>query len=297
MCSLIVVVVVVGGREHIVEVGLDAIVFALLHGYDGEELVARDVGEGAGVAVGNVVEVVVCPADAAGARRMGVVALGEVVVVVASGFAIASCPEAEVAEEDTDGDVEEAGIVGADGAVGGVVGIDIGGEVGDEVFGHVLHVVEGIVVGHCVLVGQDGLVEERHTAVVECELEVGPGTVGFDDGIFLFKHLVAALHEGRVGMCEEVVAILDDGVVVARVVVRIVGTCGEVGNGFEVELGMVGEGGEFAAQLAEQDGAVGYDLHLADDADERIDGIVGCAELVVFDECDEVGFGLAAAGE
>ena len=78
-------------------------------------------------------------------------------------------------------------------------------------------------------------------------------------------------------MCNVVVAVVDDGIVVAGRVVGVVVADVEVGQLAQVAGGVVGHLDQVAAHLAEEDGAVGQYLQLVEDAHngvDRVDGVV-----------------------
>ena len=108
------------------------------------------------------------------------------------------------------------------------------------------------------------------------------------------------LGERGVDLGQEVVAVVDDGVVVADLVVAVAVGNVEGGDGLQVGAGLAGGADEVGAHFAKQGGAVGQRLQLVDDAHDAVDGVGGLVEAVILLELDELGVGVehvVAGGE
>ena len=264
MGGLIIVVVLFRRIEHIRQTADDAIIFILFHRDDGEHLTC--VGELAGIGVGDTCKLIVYPFRSCDVGWMHVGLLSQVVVIVLSSFLVATCPEAVVAHQHAHRIVETAGVRAVDGSVVRIVHIHTWSEVFHEIVGQLLHVVERIFLWVGIFLKENRIGEERHRAVVHRQLQVGPGTEGADHRQLLLKHPAATFHQQGVGLADEIVAVLDDAVEIACVVVRVFGVNIEIGYGLKVQRGILRERGQLSAQLSKQHRAVGHHLHLADDA-------------------------------
>ena len=91
-------------------------------------------------------------------------------------------------------------------------------------------------------------------------------------------------------MCNEVIAIVDDGVVVAGVIVLVVVTNLEQGDIAQIARSHIGYTGQIAAHLTKQYGAVGYFLELLQDASDGIDGVGGAVQMVCTSIDNLIGF-------
>ena len=82
-------------------------------------------------------------------------------------------------------------------------------------------------------------------------------------------------------MGNKVVAVVDDSVVITGCIVHVVVTHTEACQFAQVVAGNGGQGHEVAAYLAEEDGAVGHSLQLAENTCHRIDGINGIVQMLL----------------
>ena len=235
------------------------------------------------------------------AEHDGVLLVVQIVVIPACCLLIASCPEAEVAKQGSHGDEEILGVPVADGAELRQLYAGIGREVVDEVVADVLQ--RGVLHGECLLcllLGHDGLEHQRHLSVGLCELQVGPCAERLHGRILGAEQGASASLQSGVDMCQIVVAVVDDAIIVAHSIVLVGLREVEGGQSLQVGRGGIGDLSEVAAHFAEQDHTVGDELHLVDDAQHAVDGVGGVVEGVVFLELHEVRLSLedvAAAGQ
>ena len=87
-------------------------------------------------------------------------------------------------------------------------------------------------------------------------------------------------------MCQEVVTVIDDGIVVAHLVVLII--LGEIESRQTLQVGRGGHGGghQVAACLTEEDGAVGDGLQLVEDANDTVNRVCRIIQFVVLSKDD-----------
>ena len=204
-------------------------------------------------------------------------------------------PQTEVANQHADGEIELLRIDAAYRAVIGILHIHVGDEVVDEVVGNLLHVFQRVFRRVSILLSQNRLCDEWHLAIDECQLQISPGTISLHHSILLVKDWYTTLGQLRVGIRQEVVTVLDDGIIVTGIVVGVVGIGREVGHVLQFQGGVLRERCQVATQLTQQDGAVSHHLHLVNDAHERIERIVGGVETVILHERDQLAIGLGAA--
>ena len=108
------------------------------------------------------------------------------------------------------------------------------------------------------LLGEYRLSDERHTAIVDNQLQVGPCTESLHGCILPHEDiLVAVVLQRRIDLGDEVVAVVDDGIVVARRVVDIAVANLEERDVTEVRRRAAVDVHEVSTQLAQQDCPVG----------------------------------------
>ena len=73
----------------------------------------------------------------------------------------------------------------------------------------------------CFALGHEGRGDEWHLSIDFDQLKIGPRTETLDGGILVAEELTSAALHGGVNMGEEVVAVVDDGVVVGYLVVLV----------------------------------------------------------------------------
>ena len=89
-------------------------------------------------------------------------------------------------------------------------------------------------------------------------------------------------------MVQEIVAVVDDCIVIADTVVGIGGRNDAGSNGLEIGRGLGRGFHEVGTQLAQQHSAVCNLLHLVQDAHDAVDGVLGGIEFVVFGKLHKV---------
>ena len=83
-------------------------------------------------------------------------------------------------------------------------------------------------------------------------------------------------------MGNEVVTVVDDGIIVGGVVITVVITHVEVGHVAQVAVGIIGNLDQIATHLSEKDGAVADGLQLVENANDTVDGVRGTVQVVFF---------------
>ena len=298
---LIVAVVGVAGVVEQTQLVVVSVSCSGVHRYSRDGgLVGCAPGAAKAVGKGTVRRVVGAVGEGLGAPLHAVVAGGEGalaalvphdVVVVGLGcllghlgvLALGCEPEVEVAGDYLGGEEAELRVdVGVEGAIVGIGPAIVGLEVLDEVVADLLEVVQGVL-GIGLELGDYRFCDEGHAAVEEHHLQVGPGADAVDLGYLRGKVVDAAVGVAgqRVGMCQEVVAVVDDGVEVARNVVGIVIVDGEFGNALEVGGGVAAHLHEVGTQFAKQIVAHGYALQLVEYAHDGGHGVGRVAYHVV----------------
>ena len=82
-------------------------------------------------------------------------------------------------------------------------------------------------------------------------------------------------------MGNEVVAVVDDSVVITGCIVHVVVTHTEACQFAQVVTGNGGQGHQVAAYLAEEDSTVGHSLQLAENTRHGIDGVYGIVQMLL----------------
>ena len=213
--------------------------------------------------------IVACPANAVGAKRIGrvgTVARADVLVVVEGCLLVVACPEVEVAQQHIDGEVEELGVRTTDFPIVRRFYIGIGSDVVDEILADFLDAILRVVHFRLCL-AQDGLGDEGNGTVVEDQLQVGPCTECLHGSILTLEdQLVAVVAQCRVALGKIVVAVVDDGIIVAWSIIHVL--IADIKEGHIAKIGRseLGNIREVATHLAQQNRSVGDDLHLIHDA-------------------------------
>ena len=180
-----------------------------------------------------------------------------------------------------------------DGTIAGILAAVAFGQrlqVLDEVIAYGIEVVGGV--GEfCLMLGENRLSDEHDLAIVQNHLQVSPCADCLYRCILLHEDiLIAVVLQCCVGMCNEVIAIVDDGVVVAGVIVLVVVTNLEQGDIAQIARSHTGYTGQIAAHLTKQYGAVGYFLELLQNASDGIDGVGGAVQMVCASIDNLIGF-------
>ena len=123
---------------------------------------------------------------------------------------------------------------------------------------------------------------ERNLSVVDGQLEVSPSTEGVHDGHLAFKYFLSPLNVAGVGGLDKVVAVVDDGVVILRLVVGVVSTCREIGQSLQVGGSIGCKRYQIAAHFAKQVGLVCHFLHQGYHTHYTIERVVHRIQPVVF---------------
>ena len=139
--------------------------------------------------------------------------------------------------------------------------------------------------------GHDGHGDERHLSVGLNHLQVGPGTEGFHGSILVGKELTATTLHGRIDMSQEVVAVIDDGIVVTHLIVLVGLREVECGQALQVGRSGLSDLHQIATHFTKKHCTVGYDLHAVNDTQHTIDGVGGMIQRVVLLKLNEFAIG------
>ena len=130
--------------------------------------------------------------------------------------------------------------------------------------------------------GEDWLVHKRHLAIVDYQLQVGPGSNGFHGSVLAHEDVfITVVLQSCVHVFYEVIAVVDYGIVVTWRVVFVLCTYIELRDFSQVVAGCAGHIAQVAAQLAEKNGAVAQCLQFLQDARHAIYRIGVIVQLVV----------------
>ena len=134
---------------------------------------------------------------------------------------------------------------------------------------------------------ENGIRHERYRTIVQYQLEIGPGADGLHGSILSHEDiLVTVVLQGRVSLGDEEVTVVDDGVVVARLVVTVVITDVEEGHVAQVAVGFVGNVYQIATYLSEKDGTVANGLQFVENADDAVNGVGSIVQIMIVHEGD-----------
>ena len=136
------------------------------------------------------------------------------------------------------------------------------------------------------------LFHPAHRPGGQSQLPVSPRPERLNGHIFGHHHTVFIEHDGCVHTGEGVIAIVDDIVIVTERGILVVRRHAEVGNLLNVHIRVRSSRHQVAAQLAQQHVTVAQALHLGEDAESRIKGIVRRVQPVAVLEHHGGGIGL-----
>ena len=266
-------------------------------------LVVTLIGEGADK---RVVRLPRCPGGRAGGPgyigrscrigRVLTVTLAEILVITQRCLTVvcfrACCtgqPQVQVAQQDGNGEPHHPDIIASDGTIARIfamVTVWNLTQVVDEVLTDGCQVVTGII-GLRLHLGQDRLRHEGYTTIIECQLQVGPCTDGLHGSILFHEDiLITVVLQGRVGMSDEIVTVVDDGIVVAGYVIAIIVLHVKQCHVSQVTVGYASHINQVAAHLTQQDSAVGNHLQFVQDAGDRIDRVGGTVKVLTVSKDD-----------
>jgi len=135
----------------------------------------------------------------------------------------------------------------------------------------------------------NGLNHKRYGSVNLSQLQVSPGSEGFHCCVFLHKNGLIALSKGSVGIGYEIIAVVDDGVIILRSVVQVVRSGGKGSQRLEFEVSLICQADQITSDFSQQDRFVGHLLEAVDDANDGIDGVVDRVEFEVVNKQDLFG--------
>ena len=175
---------------------------------------------------------------------------------------IVAGPKIQVAKQNIHREVEEARIGVSDCPIAGNLYCFQSLKIIDEVLANILDTILRIV-ALGLLLRKDRLSNEGYFTIVEGKLQVGPRTISLDHSVLFAKDIfITVILHVNVYIGQEVVAVVDDRIVVAWSIVCIVVADIEHGNLQEVRRGDIGHICQVATQFAQQDGSVRKALQL-----------------------------------
>ena len=177
-------------------------------------------------------------------------------------------PQIEVATHDAQREIEQFRLYATNRAITWqfrIITLWQRSQVVDEIVTDGLDVCSGLALSSLsLLLAQHGLRIERHLAIVDDQLEISPCTDGFDGSILLHEDILATVvAECRVGLGDEIVTVVDDGIIVAGIIIYIVIAHIEICNLTEILVCHISETDQVSTQLTQKDGAVGQRLQLS----------------------------------
>ena len=113
-------------------------------------------------------------------------------------------------------------------------------------------------------------------------MEIGPGTDGFDSSKLLHEDIViTVVFQSRVSLGNKVVTVVDDGIIIGRIVVTVVITYVKEKHVTQVTIGIRREVDQITANFSKEDGAIANGLQLVENADDTIDRVGGIIQVVL----------------
>ena len=199
----------------------------------------------------------------------------------------ASQPEVQVTQHDVDGEPQQLRVNRSNIAIAGIVALVKlcqRQQILNEVTADFVDTIERMI-GLSILLGQNRIGDKRHRAVVNDQLQVGPGTNGLDSSILALEDvLITIVLQCRISMCNVIVTVIDNCIVVAGTIVTVVVADVEVCDITQVAVGDVGHINQVTTCLTEQNGAVGNGLQLIDNASDTIQGVGRLVQVLLIGE-------------